>query len=142
MRKSRSQAKTVFTGELMTEFRELLLRERSSLVRQIKSLSDASLTSSRQAGEELADVGSDDFIRETELYLLSEEGRRLALINLALESLAAGTYGICADCDKPIALGRLRAKPYARLCIDCKVVREQNDGAAPDDRDDDSPVED
>ncbi|NLF18586.1 MAG: TraR/DksA family transcriptional regulator [Lentisphaerae bacterium] len=142
MRKSRSQAKTVFTGELMTEFRELLLRERSSLVRQIKSLSDASLTSSRQAGEELADVGSDDFIRETELYLLSEEGRRLALINLALESLAAGTYGICVDCDKPIALGRLRAKPYARLCIDCKVVREKNDGAAPDDRDDDSPVED
>ena len=74
MRKSRSQAKTVFTGELMVEFRELLLRERASLVRQIKSLSDASLTSSRQAGEELADVGSDDFIRETELYLLSEEG--------------------------------------------------------------------
>ncbi len=142
MRKSRSQAKTVFTGELMTEFRELLLRERASLVRQIKSLSDASLTSSRQAGEELADVGSDDFIRETELYLLSEEGRRLTLINLALEGLAAGTYGICADCDKPIAVGRLRAKPYARLCIDCKMVREQNDGNAPDDRDDDTPVED
>ena len=106
MRKRRTEAKGVFSGELVEEFREMLLRERDSLVRQIKSLSSASLTSSRQAGEELADVGSDDFIRETELHLMTEEGRRLALINLAIDNLEAGTYGLCVDCSKPIAVGR------------------------------------
>jgi len=141
MRKRRTEAKGVFSGELVEEFREMLLRERDSLVRQIKSLSSASLTSSRQAGEELADVGSDDFIRETELHLMTEEGRRLALINLAIDNLEAGTYGLCVDCSKPIAVGRLKAKPYARLCIECKVLREQNEGAAPEGVDEAEPVE-
>lgn len=141
MRKGRSEAKGVFSGTQIDELREILLRERDSLVRQIKSLSSASLTSSRQAGEELADVGSDDFIRETELHLMTEEGRRLALINLAIENLDTGTYGMCVDCAKPIAVGRLKAKPYARLCIDCKVARERNDGAAPEGVENAEPVE-
>ena len=141
MRKPRTEAVAEFTGDMASEFRELLLAERESLVKQIKSLSAASLTSSRQAGEELADVGSDDFIRETELHLMSEEGRRLTLIGMALENLENGTYGTCLDCSKPISLGRLRAKPYARLCIDCKVIRESNYGGAPDGIDEDGPVE-
>ena len=141
MRKCRCEAKDVLTADRLGELREMLLTERESLVKQIKSLSAASLTSSRQAGEELADVGSDDFIRETELSLMSTEGRRLALINMALESLDAGSYGLCVDCSKPISLGRLKAKPYARLCIDCKVVREGNDGAAPEGVEDSQPVE-
>lgn len=141
MRKCRKEAADTFTPERAEEFREMLLKERDSLVRQIKSLSAASLTSSRQAGEELADVGSDDFIRETELHLMTEEGRRLALINVAIENLHGGNYGTCVDCSKPISMGRLKAKPYARLCIDCKVLREQNDGAAPEGVDDTEPVE-
>jgi DnaK suppressor protein len=141
MRKCRKEATDTFTTERAEEFREMLLKERDSLVRQIKSLSAASLTSSRQAGEELADVGSDDFIRETELHLMTEEGRRLALINVAIQSLDGGNYGTCVDCAKPISVGRLKAKPYARLCIDCKVLREENDGAAPEGVDDSEPVE-
>jgi DnaK suppressor protein len=141
MGKSRSQAKDIFTSDLSEEFRDLLLRERESLVKQIRSLSTASLTSSRQAGEELADVGSDDFIRETELHLMTEEGRRLKLINMALETIDGSGFGTCVDCGKAISLGRLRAKPYARLCIDCKVVREANYGVAPEGVEDAEPVE-
>lgn len=141
MRKSRKEATDTFSAGRAGEFREMLLKERDSLVRQIKSLSSASLTSSRQAGEELADVGSDDFIRETELHLMTEEGRRLALINVAIESLDGGSFGMCVDCSKPISMGRLKAKPYARLCIDCKVLREQNHGAAPEGVEDTEPVE-
>ena len=141
MRQCRNEAKDTFSSGRAEEFREMLLKERDSLAKQIRSLSSASLTSNRQAGEELADVGSDDFIRETELHLMSEEGRRLALINVAIESLDGGNYGTCVDCAKPISMGRLKAKPYARLCIDCKTLREQNDGAAPEGVTDTGPVE-
>ncbi len=117
-----------FSKAQLTEISERLNEEREQLVRQIRTLSAASLVSSRQAGEELADVGSDDFIRETELALMTEEGKRLALINLALENLANGTYGVCIDCNKNISEGRLKAKPFARLCIDCKTLREADEG--------------
>ena len=52
-----------------------------------------------------------------------------------------GNYGTCVDCSKPISVGRLKAKPYARLCIDCKMLREANDGAAPEGVEDTEPVE-
>jgi DnaK suppressor protein len=131
MAKKKNAASNGLTPETLEELRVALLQEREQLVRQIKSLSSASLTSTRQAGEELADVGSDDFIRETELALMSEEGDRLALINNALEELGTGAYGICMDCDNPISAGRLKAKPYAKLCIECKSAREMNGGMPP-----------
>lgn len=112
--------------------REALLTERAALAKQIRALGKTSLVSSRTAGEELADVGTDDFMRDMELSVMTEEGKRLALIDTALESLDSGSYGVCVDCGKAISEGRLRAKPYARLCIDCKSIREQNEGQAPE----------
>ncbi len=32
---------------------------------------------------------------------------------------AAGTFGTCIDCGKPIAEARLEARPYAAKCVDC-----------------------
>jgi len=31
-----------------------------------------------------------------------------------------GTYGVCERCGQPIAVERLEAIPWARLCIGCK----------------------
>lgn len=33
--------------------------------------------------------------------------------------ISAGDYGLCQVCKKQIALGRLRRRPAARLCIEC-----------------------
>ncbi|WP_269778536.1 TraR/DksA C4-type zinc finger protein [Microlunatus antarcticus] len=33
--------------------------------------------------------------------------------------LAAGTYGLCERCGRPIAEERLAARPEARFCITC-----------------------
>ncbi|HEY7762184.1 MAG TPA: TraR/DksA family transcriptional regulator [Actinomycetota bacterium] len=41
-------------------------------------------------------------------------------VDRALEKLAAGTYGTCERCGRPIAPERLDALPWATLCIDCK----------------------
>ncbi len=121
-----------FDAAKEAEIRTALLAERANLAKQIRALGKTSLVSSRTAGEELADVGTDDFMRDMELSVMTEEGKRLALIDMALESLDSGSYGICVDCGVEISAGRLRAKPYARLCIDCKTAREKNDGFPPD----------
>ena len=109
-----------------TKYRNALLDLRDRLANQIRTLSATSLTSDKQAGEELADVGSDNFIRETELALMTEEEHRLALIEAAIERLDDGSYGVCRDCGGSIPDGRLVAKPYAVLCVDCKTEREKN----------------
>ena len=111
---------------------EQLLALRNDLVQQIRALSATSLTSARQAGEELADVGSDDFMRETELTLMTGEGRRLAEIQNAIERMEEGTYGRCTDCGGKISEERLEAIPYTELCIECQSQRESNGGLPPE----------
>ena len=102
-----------------------LVNLREHFVDQIRTLSAHSLSSSKQAGEELADIGSDNFIREIELGLMSEEGKTIKAIQEAIGRLKSGEYGICMDCNEKIKEGRLEAIPYAKLCINCKSKREK-----------------
>jgi DnaK suppressor protein len=52
-------------------------------------------------------------LAENEAHLRTE-------IDDALERIANGTFGICAECGAVIAANRLRAVPYARFCIRCE----------------------
>ena len=107
------------------KYYQTLVELRDHYVDQIRTLSAHSLSSSKQAGEELADIGSDNFIREMELSLMTEEGRTIQAIQEAIERLKGGTYGICMDCNNKIQEGRLEAIPYAKLCVKCKANREK-----------------
>jgi DnaK suppressor protein len=49
--------------------------------------------------------------------------QRIADTAHALRRMSEGTYGICAGCGKPIALGRLRAAPSASHCSMCEPSR-------------------
>jgi DnaK suppressor protein len=51
--------------------------------------------------------------------------RQLRELEAALDRLDRGAYGECADCAEPIAYKRLRARPEARLCLECQEDREQ-----------------
>lgn len=61
---------------------------------------------------------------DLDLALLQMRGETLARIDAALRRLEAGTYGICGDCDQPIASERLRALPFAARCRPCEEARE------------------
>ncbi len=42
----------------------------------------------------------------------------------ALERIKAGTYGVCVECGKRIAVGRLHAVPYVERCSVCAAAEE------------------
>lgn len=48
----------------------------------------------------------------------------LERIKRALHRIESGRYGICLDCDEPIAPKRLKALPEAELCVDCQEAQE------------------
>jgi len=66
----------------------------------------------------LGDVATATFDRELDEGL--EEGARQTLgeIDAALRRIADGTYGTCQMCGRSIGEDRLRALPWASLCID------------------------
>jgi DnaK suppressor protein len=51
--------------------------------------------------------------------LIRQAERRLAEVDAALERLAEGRYGVCERCGRPVAAGRLEARPTARTCVAC-----------------------
>ncbi len=46
---------------------------------------------------------------------------KLKDIEIALEKIKNGEYGICANCKKEINPERLKAKPESKFCLDCKT---------------------
>ena len=60
---------------------------------------------------------------ETRLSIEYKLETHLRNINLALEKMKKGKYGICEKCKKPIESKRLRVYPEARLCLKCEKLR-------------------
>ena len=44
----------------------------------------------------------------------------------AIEQMAAGTYGACEECSRPIVAERLRILPEATRCVDCQRRRDHS----------------
>ena len=74
----------------------------------------------------MADTATDNFDREFSLDIASAEQVLLNRIDEALKKIEEGIYGICENCDKKISFKRLKAVPYAKLCIKCKEDEEKN----------------
>ncbi len=58
--------------------------------------------------------------REEQFRMLTREEQLLRSIEECLSRLEAGTYFTCRDCGDPIEEKRLIAKPFTKICIDCK----------------------
>ena len=52
---------------------------------------------------------------------LSSLQRHRAAVDAALARIAAGTYGRCLGCGKPVPDGRLEARPDAARCVTCQA---------------------
>ena len=74
----------------------------------------------------MADMATDNFDREFSLDLASSEQNLLNCIDEAIGKIKEGTFGVCEDCNKAISIKRLKAVPYAKLCIKCKEKEEKN----------------
>ena len=49
----------------------------------------------------------------------------LEKIEKAMSKIDEGTYGLCDRCGKPIEKARLKALPYANLCLKDKQAEER-----------------
>lgn len=114
------------------EFNRLLLVERKRLRDELSEMVEHQLKTEEKPvadaanEDDLVDVATETFEREKELALESTVQGMLEMVEEALQRVRDGTYGVCDGCGKPIDGNRLRAIPYARLCIKCKEREERH----------------
>ena len=73
-----------------------------------------------QFDEESGEGGTMNIDRERDLALSAQARAAVDEIDHALAKVTNGTYGTCENCGQPIPKARLKALPYARLCVACK----------------------
>ena len=115
----------------LKQFRQLLITERAKLAGEIKSIVEDASKSPREASGDLsaytlhmADMAADTYERELSMSIVSSEQNILYQIDDALRRLDDGSFGICQQCNQAIAMSRLKAVPYASLCINCQRAKE------------------
>ena len=113
---------TVFVEEMKDE----LLKQKEEIVKSLMSESDDfdAIVKEKQP-KDLADIAADDIDRNTLETLSSNDVKRLRLIDSALSRIANDRYGLCMRCNKKIPTERLKAIPYALMCIECKSSDER-----------------
>lgn len=71
-------------------------------------------------GNHMADDASEAFEQAKDLALRQNAEQLLVKVTNALDRLQKGTYGLCEHCGTEIDPARLKALPYATLCLHCQ----------------------
>lgn len=135
-RKNASSAQTEekrLTTVDIAYFKEMLLEKRKEILRSVNEFEDEALKKSRldAAGDlssmpiHMADIGTDNYEQEFALGLMDSERKLLTEIDDALERIEQNTYGICEGTSKKISKARLKARPWARYCVEYAQMLEQ-----------------
>ncbi|MFK8018402.1 MAG: TraR/DksA family transcriptional regulator [Pseudomonadales bacterium] len=67
-----------------------------------------------------------DAMQGQAMAIETRQRRKLELIQIdaALRRMDANDYGLCLECDNPIAIARLELRPSTELCINCASAQE------------------
>jgi DnaK suppressor protein len=132
-RRGEIKLKKKFVKKDLVEFKKLILKIKDSVQDGIQHIADDTLKKSQKdaSGDisgytyHMADVATDTYDREFSLGLASNDRQVLYELEDAMKRIEDGTFGTCEDCKNLITKTRLKAVPYARLCVKCQEKREK-----------------
>ncbi|MCJ7751172.1 MAG: TraR/DksA C4-type zinc finger protein [Armatimonadetes bacterium] len=130
---SPAKPKALVSADEMEKFREQLVTEQARLEEELQEIEKraAHVDESDRATElssyedHPADLASETFEREKDLAIGESVQHMLHKVISALEKIDRGTYGRCDACARPIRKARLRALPFATLCVECQARLER-----------------
>jgi len=106
--------------------RQILIKRRDALRKALAG--DLSLLKElreQSSSGDVIDAALDSAQDEINSQLAEVESRELAHIEMALDQMRQGHYGVCQICEIKIPMARLHALPYATTCIECQREAER-----------------
>ncbi len=105
-------------------FTELLQQQKSELLREGDRAADVMTEQEKENFPDPTDRAALEFNRNFMLRIKDRERKLVLKIDEALQRIEDGEYGVCEECEEPIGVERLKARPVTTLCIDCKAAQE------------------
>lgn len=113
----------MITSRELQFFRDQLLTQRSDLLNKSDRFKSGPVAESTGQGDE-GDMAVSELSLSMTLRLQERQTQLLQKIDHALGKIEEGSFGLCEQCEEPLNLNRLRARPVATLCIACKEEQE------------------
>lgn len=111
----------------LERFRKLLIEQRDQLQGNVKKALSGDIHVDPDDFPDEMDIASSEMSLQFAGRLREREQGLLAKIEAALRKIESGEYGECIVCGEQIGVARLRARPVAELCIDCKSEQEKQE---------------
>lgn len=109
------------------DFRLLLQEKRNRLLHEARRTLDHEMVIDSDERMDEVDQASSEYMQAFSFRLRGRERFLMDKIEHALLKIDQATFGICEECDEPISLKRLQARPEAQLCIQCKEAQEKEE---------------
>ena len=120
---------TELTEQQLEAFRRQLEARRAALRQDVQEeVQRSDQTHFTDVAGEVHDPEDDSvasLVIDVDLANIDRHVHQLHDIEAALLRIGSREYGICIDCEQPIAFARLEANPAAERCIACQSVRER-----------------
>lgn len=110
----------------LSYFKDILLSRKEQIEKNINGvrteLNEMSALDLNDEGDH-ASANSNSVI---ESAIIEQQKQELSEIEKALNKIANGGYGVCEMCEDDIGFQRLKVKPHAVYCIDCREIIEKS----------------
>ena len=107
-------------------FKEILESRREQINKNIIGVNDEL---NQLSSLELNDEGDHASVNNNSMVesaIVQQQEQELREINVTLGKIANGDYGICEMCEDDIGFQRLKVKPHAIYCKDCREIVEKS----------------
>jgi len=107
---------------------KLLKKRLDQQMSELLGAANCNLEGLKQTDESLPDLidqVAQKAERDYSYQLCDRNNQYIHEIEQALQDIANNEYGICKRCEESISVARLKARPAARYCIDCKTELEK-----------------
>ena len=113
----------------LKKFREMLEEKREEIIKRAQQTLDQDMALDTDDLPDEMDLASSEYLQSFQFRLRGREKTFLKKIDHALAKIEDGSFGICEECEEPISIKRLEARPETTLCIRCKEDQERNEKA-------------
>src|ERR671936_2304707 len=113
--------------ERLIYFRKRLLEKQQQLTADVGKSAVYGKDQEDDSIKDLGDQANTAYTREFFFELGNGDRELLRDVEAALRKIEDGSFGACERCGEPISEKRLDALPFARYCIDCQRVIEQEE---------------
>jgi DnaK suppressor protein len=110
----------------LTYFKDILQARKEQIMKNIHGVEEEMHQLQDLELNDEGDYASVSNDNHVESAIGSQQGVELAEIEVALGKIKNGLYGVCEMCEEPIGVQRLKVKPHAKYCIDCREIAEKN----------------